>query len=548
MLHFASDALSTVGCQISATPNPGEALRLVESEKFDFLLTDIRMPDMDGIALARKALELDPELGVIFMTGYADVETAKKAIAAGAYDYVMKPFELQEIRHSVTTAVQKRREFQEKRGSKGLSQLSDLTSALYTVGDCRSLLKLILGFALFHLGLKEGSVLYFDRRSKLLRAVSSDNIRQSNFLEAEESMASDLPADTLAATETHHLGNISEHPIFKKFLQESESGKIENVFAGQHGYFLSTSLPATENSKLILTIKSEREITVKEVDRQLLTVLLSMSSISLDNMVLFEEARNAMTRLEDFKDRLVGLERAATQGMMSSEIAHELNNFIAIVASNIELFQMKSEGRIPEESLKYLENVKRNLSRFENFTKSLSDAGKMVTKRQMADLNGMINEIVTFASHQRRFRLIKLDVSLDPNLPQVYVDTAQLQQVLYNLLNNAGEAIGAERRDGTIAITTRYDEPAGLFVITVIDNGSGFSPDNLKKAFRERFTTKEHGHGFGLTVCKRIVANHGGTIVVDPAAQANTTITVSIPCVTQPAEPPSAEPAAPAQN
>jgi signal transduction histidine kinase len=516
---------------VCATANPAEALRLVESEKFDFLLTDIRMPDMDGIALARKSLELDSELGVIFMTGYADVDTAKKAIAAGAYDYVMKPFELPEIRHSVTTAVQKRRELQEKRGSKGLSQLSDLTSALYTVGDCRSLLKLILGFALFHLGLAEGSVIYCDRKSKTLRVVSTDNIRQSAFFEAEVSFPVCLSAELLAATEMQHIGPMESHPLFKQLFQETSLPEIKKLLAGQQRHFLSVSLPATEASKLILTIKSEREITIKEVDRHLMTVLLSMSSISLDNLVLFEEARSAMTRLEDLKDRLIGLERAATQGMMSSEIAHELNNFIAIIASNIELFEMKSHGQFPEESAKYLENVKRNLGRFENFTKSLSDAGKMVTNRQMADLNEMIREIVTFASHQRRFRLIKLDTNLDSSLPPVYIDTSQMQQLIYNLLNNAGDAIGSERSDGHISITTKYDLEQGVLELTANDNGTGFSQENLKKAFRDRFTTKENGHGFGLTVCKKIIANHGGAVVVDSQEGAGTSIKVTIPCV-----------------
>lgn len=529
VLHFATDALSTIGYSVSATSNPSEALRLIESEKFDFLLTDIRMPDMDGIVLARKALDLDPELGVIFMTGYADVDTAKKAIAAGAYDYVMKPFELPEIRHSVTTAVMKRKEFQEKRGSKSLSQLSDLTNALYNVGDCSSMLKLILGFALFHLGLNEGLVLYCDRKAKTLRIVSTDNIRQASFVEAEESFSGELSQEILATSESQHSGSLETHPIFGKLLQFAQSSELKRSILKSPGNFISFSLPASENSKLILTIKSEREMALKEVDRQLITVLLSMSSISLDNLVLFEEARSAMAHLEDLKDRLVGLERAATQGMMSSEIAHELNNFVAIVSSNIELFEMKSQGQYPPESTKYLENVKRNLARFENFTKSLSDAGKMVTNRQMADLNAMICEIVAFATHQRRFKLIRLDTKLDPALPEVYIDTSQMQQVIYNLLNNACDAIGSERTDGSISISTRFDSDEGYFELVAVDNGVGFAPDNLKKAFRERFTTKEHGHGFGLTVCRKIIANHGGTIAVESQEGAGATIKVTIP-------------------
>ena len=485
---------------------------------------------MDGIALARKAMELDQELGVIFMTGYADVETAKKAIAAGAYDYVMKPFELPEIRHSVTTAVQKRKEFQEKRGSKGLSQLSDLTSALYTVGDCRSLMKLVLGFALLHLGLKEGFVLYCDRKSRILRVALTDNIQQSGFSEAEESFPICPFADTRAVTELQHNGDIQNHPLFQPFFREAHFDKIRKVLSGHEGHFLSLSTQATENSKLILTIKNEREISVKEVDRQLMTVLLSMSLISLENLVLFEEARSAMTRLDDLKDELVGLERAAAQGMMSSEIAHELNNFIAIISSNIELFEMKSNGQFPEAAAKYLENVKRNLGRFESFTKSLSDAGKMETNRQMANFNEMINEITSFASHQKRLRLIKIDVKLDPQLPPVYIDTQQMQQLVYNLLLNAADAIGAERKDGVIAIETHCDLERGEFVLTASDNGCGFAAESLKKAFRERFTTKKHGHGFGLTVCRKIISNHRGAVEVDSVEGKGASIKVTIPC------------------
>jgi DNA-binding NtrC family response regulator len=113
-------------------------LRLVESEKFDFLLTDIRMPEMDGIALARKSLELDPELGVI-LAPLCDVDTAKKAIVAGAYDYVMKPFELPEIRHS-SRPHPETAGTSGKRGPRVVATVK-LDQRFYTVGDCRSLLK-----------------------------------------------------------------------------------------------------------------------------------------------------------------------------------------------------------------------------------------------------------------------------------------------------------------------------------------------------------------------------------------------------------------------
>lgn len=224
------------------------------------------------------------------------------------------------------------------------------------------------------------------------------------------------------------------------------------------GKYCIFSLPATDNLKLILVVCGPNDIEVGETDRQMLAVLLSLGSVSLENLILLEESKRSMVRLEDFKDHLIALERAATQGMMSSEIAHELNNFIAIILSNIELFEMKAAGSYPESAAKYLENVKKHVDKIEKFTSSLSAAGKMLTNRQATYINEMIQEIVSFARHQKRFRNAQISAELDPALPPAFVDPSQMQQVLYNLLNNAADAIGHDRRDGRIQITTKFDQ------------------------------------------------------------------------------------------
>lgn len=504
-------------------------MRLISTEKFDFLLTDIKMPDMDGITLARKALETDPEIGILFMTGYADVETAKKAIATGAYDYIMKPFELPEVRNSVNAAVAKRKEIQKKQGSKGLQHLSELMGALYTTGDSESLTRLILRFALFHFGLKEGMVFFYNKSSQQLQIVMAKDAVTNLRARVDGFALSEFPRELIEGGEAECSPQIDEHPFFSKLVARPECAQIIQAIRSGVGSFCIFSLPATEKLKLILVVRSGGEIAVTEADRQMLTVLLSLSSISLDNLILLQEAQDAMVRLEDFKDHLVGLERAATQGMMSSEIAHELNNFIAIILSNVELFEMKAAGTYPETAVKYLDNVKKNIGKFEKFTNSLSDAGKLDTKRQNCDLNEMINEIATFARHQKRFRKIVIELSLDAALPRILIDQSQIQQVLYNLLNNAADAIGDVNPQGQIKMQTKYDAEKHEVTLTVNDNGCGFSPENLQKAFRDRFTTKEHGHGFGLTVIRKVIKNHGGTIALDSQPSAGANITIIIP-------------------
>jgi signal transduction histidine kinase len=488
------------------------------------------MPDVDGIKLARKALELDPELGILFMTGYADVETAKQAIETGAYDYIMKPFELPEIRNAVSAAVAKRKELQKKQGTRGLSHLADLMGALYAVGNADSLIKLILRFALYHFGLKAGAVMFFNKSEDSINLAVNSDSEQVTYASEKNVPAEAFPDALMEGSEVQCCGNLLEHSSLAGVFQFDSFGEIRESFARRVGNYCIFSLPATENLKLILIIHSTDEISVSEVDRQMLTVLLSLSSISLENLILLEEARSAMSRLEDFKDHLIGVERVATQGMMSSEIAHELNNYIAIIFSNLELFEMKSKGQYPEESHKYLENIKNNIQRIEKFTNSLSAAGRMMTKRQSADFNEMIRETTAFARHQRRFRHVKIEFALDDSLPEVFIDVSQLQQILYNLLNNSADAIDPARKDGLIKVTTRYDSNEDIFTLEVEDNGSGFNQENLKKAFKDRFTTKKEGHGFGLTVCRKIIRNHGGDVAVESQEGQGARITITIPC------------------
>ncbi len=528
-MSFASDALSAVGHSVSATSDQQQALKWIGSESFDFLLTDIKMPEMDGITLAQKALEEDPELGVLFMTGYADVDTAKKAIATGAYDYIMKPFELAEIRQAVDMAVVKRQELQEKGSSKGLSQLSELMSALYTVGDSQSLLKLILGFALLHFNLNEGFVLLYDLKAKLLKTVITDNVRRSEFIELEVELPEELPEDLFDAEETMVSESFERHPLRTTLPTTLESQCLGPVLKDRHGHLTSFSWPANQNLKLVLTLCSERELGIKETDRRLLTVMLSLSSISLENLMLYEEARATMTELENLQNHMIGLERVATQGLMSAEIAHELNNFLTIITSNIELFEMKAANDLPEDSTKHLDKVKTHLQKVEKFTASLSDAGKMQSTRAECDLNEMISELVSFTAHQKRFRHIEVVTDLDPELRPQNLDSSQMQQFLYNMLNNAADAVGRERDDGKITISTKANAKMANFRLKIRDNGCGFTPDNRQKAFKDRFTTKDKGHGFGLMVSKRIIDNHDGKLEIESAPNQGTTIRVTFP-------------------
>jgi len=84
--------------QIRTATNGRDAIELIKREPVDVVLTDVRMPDMDGIELLRSAREFQPDIGVILMTAFASVETAREAFKLGADDFIQKPFDVEELK------------------------------------------------------------------------------------------------------------------------------------------------------------------------------------------------------------------------------------------------------------------------------------------------------------------------------------------------------------------------------------------------------------------------------------------------------------------
>ena len=97
VLSIARDTLEDSGYEVEASLCGEEAVEKLKKKFFDFVLTDIRMPGMNGIELGQRAREIIPSIGIIFMTGYANINTAKDAIKEGAFDYIMKPVNIDDL-------------------------------------------------------------------------------------------------------------------------------------------------------------------------------------------------------------------------------------------------------------------------------------------------------------------------------------------------------------------------------------------------------------------------------------------------------------------
>ena len=208
---------------------------------------------------------------------------------------------------------------------------------------------------------------------------------------------------------------------------------------------------------------------------------------------------------------LLGL--MATRGEMAAEIAHELNNYLSIVLGNLELLQMELDMGKTDKAPRKIDSMKTGLDKITRFTDGLMMYSRPEMQKELFDLHAFLENELFFIKPQNRFKTVEFNCDFDPNLSYITADKSQIQQALLNLLNNAADAT-ADRSLGErqITIKTLYVPDDKAVRITVTDNGDGLSQDCLNRVFKQHFTTKERGHGFGLLAIKRVIKNHAGKV------------------------------------
>jgi len=524
------DAMEDEGYHVSIAGSGSEALTILAERQIDLLITDIRMPGMTGIELVKRAREFCPSIGVIFITGYANLNSAKDAIKQGALDYVMKPFDLNEIRTAVHNAFNKLEENASNSGDEKLESLSDLSDMLFTAGDRSGLVQSSLKFVMLHLHAESGSILYWSSEHDQFAIYSIwPDKTEDKLLGSEPLLSLTKNHDISSFAQPSLLPTINDFSICKLDQSEETLRFFSPPWQMPNESFIVA--PLIRNGAFLgsLILKADEDtVKVRQVDLKFLALTASQLALSLENQSLLEETRGAYASLKKLQDETIELEKMATRGEMSAEIGHELNNFLGVIAGNVELIGMHINNEKYEKLEKCLGSVTRTINKMTDFTKNLMDLGTISSKREITYFEKIISEVVEYLKFQKRFKAI--DISIDSVLESIpfLADTTQIQQVLYNLFNNSADAT-VKTKNPTISISINIEHDLDMFSISIKDNGTGFNTENLKRAFREKFTTKKTGHGFGLVVCKRIIDNHEGRLEIESTPSEGTQITIWFP-------------------
>jgi two-component system, NtrC family, sensor kinase len=225
---------------------------------------------------------------------------------------------------------------------------------------------------------------------------------------------------------------------------------------------------------------------------------------------------------------LIMSEKMIAKGEMAASVGHELNNYLATISSNAQLLSINITNQQYEKVPPKVDAMVNNIEKMKRFTAGLMDFSNLETKKVVCDIPRLIDDVVFFVKPQQKFRGIRIELDLSPNLPKVEIDVGQVHQVLLNLLLNAADSIkDSETPDGRIGISCKSKDD--FLVIKVDDNGPGITKDVLPRIFEPYVTTKKTGHGLGLSTSYRIISNHKGRLTGQNSPEGGAAFTIELP-------------------
>ncbi|MCG7391558.1 PAS domain S-box protein [Microvirga sp. ACRRW] len=248
------------------------------------------------------------------------------------------------------------------------------------------------------------------------------------------------------------------------------------------------------------------------------------------------ERQKTEARLQELQSELVHMSRFTALGEMASTLAHEINQPLTAIANYLKgcrriLQRMEGqdvamlEGAVNQAAEQALRagQVIRHLREF---------VARGESERHIENLPKLIQEASALALVGAREIGVRVSYRLDPNAPLVLADRIQIQQVLLNLIRNAIEAM-QDMPQRELVIASHALPQEGLVEISVCDTGTGIEPEILERLFQPFVTTKKHGMGVGLSICRTIVESHGGKIWIESDVGNGTTFRFTLRTVSQ---------------
>jgi len=431
--------------------------------------------------------------------------------------FALKPLE------KILVTITNRFLFQKKYDYKEL--LRTFTAEVLTVLDLNNLVDLTVDKLVDIIKLDSCAVLLFDKDKQQFNVIASHNIK-------DPSVTLIRPDGIVTfMDETHGYILLKELAQKKISIPNSIQEIVDKLNAE-----LVIPMVVHDDVMGVLSLgkkKSDEDYTQDDLD--ILLPLARTLAIAISNAELFEE-------LSKTQAEAAQKEKMAVIGTLSAGINHEICNPLGIARGQCEAFLLnikdglynnKSAEELLAKAKDIMAKVIKETDRATAITKKLSSFAKPAKgEAELVNIDKEIDEVLGLVGYELKLEKIEVEKQVERGLPNILVDKKQLQEVLFNLMRNAGQAI---HEKGKITISARHSW--GKVVIDIQDTGSGIPEEKIKELFNPFFTTKEPGKGtgLGLFIVRQIVEKNSGKIYLkETKVGAGTTFRLEFPAaVTQ---------------
>jgi PAS domain S-box-containing protein len=483
------------GYEVTAVTSGELALQTIGEKNYDLFLLDICIPDLDGFSLMEHILNRLPDTPVIMMTGDVSVDSAVKALRKGAYDYLKKPFETEELVKTIDNALRQK-------------MLQEINQEM------------------------EDRLRTSERRFRFMVQNSPDMIytldangRFTFINNAAERLFGYRSADLVGRPYDTVLYEEDLDKACWRF-NERRTGK-----RATSGYELRLKTGPHKES----LIAQHTDFAVVELNA---TGVYRRAGTRRELIGTYGVARD-MTFRKILETQLLQAKKIEALGNLAGGIAHDFNNLLMGIQGIISLVLFKMEPNNPFlDQLKMIEQYVQDGAGLTRQLLTFVKGGAM--EIQPTDVNALIQKQSRLFGRTRK--AIQITETLAPDVLPIEADASQIEQVLLNIYVNAGHAMpdGGELhiRTENILLTeksvlTRSTNltPGHYVKITASDTGIGMDDATQQRIFDPFFTTKQIGKGSGLGLYSvyGIVKNHGGHIRVTSTQKKGTTFTIYLP-------------------
>ncbi len=497
IVRLCQRILERSGFVVDTSTTSRDALRRVQIGSYDLIITDIRMPGMDGFELTTRIKQIQPDCAIILMTGFGSVETAIQALRRGVDGLLVKPFESSsELVGTVSHVLKTRRDQRDAARLKTLRPLFEITENIFTYTELDSLIGYLE---------KISADLFQTRHAGVYRCNNGCATWERIF----GSDLGELMGDhhlNLSIFANHHTnqknhtftGADVDHPGMIAYL---ERNALELIVVPVYGH---------PSNYLYYFIRAANAYKFQESDLEMVVIFSRQAAVALENAFLYRTLQKSIQQTEESNKALRLYEKMGALGRLMGTLAHEINNPLQAVHNCLHL---AARPDLPvDQQQEYLMIAIKEVERLSRLAKNaLSFYQSNDVEFRKIDLLPIVDLVLELIEPQLRQYTIEVRKNYSPARVEIQASPNHLQQVVLNLLLNAMESLKPCEQPRTIWIEIESN-PAQV-VMSIEDNGQGLPAEYEERAFEPFFTTRQGGTGLGLSISYELVVDiHRGEL------------------------------------